>query len=164
MDNATGRVLESLTQLSEKHAVTTAELADALGLSRSVVSHYLNDLVKKNQIEKISGRPVRWQLPQVNQNAQLDPVFKNFIGFRGSMRPVISQIKAAVVYPPNGLNILITGHSGVGKSYLAGKVAEYARESGVIKSDAPYIVLNCADYANNPELVSSMLFGYVKGA
>ena len=24
--------------------------------------------------------------------------------------------------------------------------------------------MNCADYANNPELVSSMLFGYVKGA
>nr|WP_255409182.1 MULTISPECIES: hypothetical protein [Lactobacillus] len=33
------------------------------------------------------------------------------------MRQIIKQVSAAVVYPPNGLNILITGHSGVGKSY-----------------------------------------------
>lgn len=80
------------------------------------------------------------------------------------MREIITQVSAAVAYPPNGLNILITGHSGVGKSYLAGKIAAYARQKNVIEADAPYIVLNCADYANNPELVSSMLFVYVKGA
>lgn len=164
MQTAEERVLDSLVQLSENQAVTTAELAKNLGLSRSVVSHYLNNLIKKGKIEKISGRPVRWQLNKQEKNTKLDPVFKDFIGYRGSMRQVINQVKAAVVYPPNGLNILITGHSGVGKSYLAEKIADYARESGAVKRDAPYIVLNCADYANNPELVSSMLFGYVKGA
>lgn len=80
------------------------------------------------------------------------------------MREIITQVSAAVAYPPNGLNILITGHSGVCKSYLAGKIAAYARQKNVIEADAPYIVLNCADYANNPKLVSSMLFVYVKGA
>ncbi|WP_374106548.1 sigma 54-interacting transcriptional regulator [Lactobacillus johnsonii] len=53
---------------------------------------------------------------------------------------------------------------GVGKSYLASKIAQLAKSKGIISNEAPYIVLNCADYANNPELVSSMLFGYVKGA
>lgn len=80
------------------------------------------------------------------------------------MSEIITQVSTAVAYPPNGLNILITGHSGVGKSYLADKIAAYARQKNVIEADTPYIVLNCADYANNPELVSSMLFGYVKGA
>lgn len=80
------------------------------------------------------------------------------------MSEIITQVSTTVAYPPNGLNILITGHSGVGKSYLADKIAAYARQKNVIEADTPYIVLNCADYANNPELVSSMLFGYVKGA
>ncbi|MCT7830955.1 MAG: sigma-54 factor interaction domain-containing protein, partial [Lactobacillus iners] len=51
-----------------------------------------------------------------------------------------------------------------GKSFLAKKIYEYAKEIKIIRSNSPYFVLNCADYANNPELVSSMLFGYVKGA
>ncbi len=119
-------------------------------------------MVRDGEIQKIAGRPVKWQknaTPILHKNT-----FKNFIGYRGSIRHVINQISAAVLYPPDGLNILITGHSGVGKSYLASKIANLAKDKKVIKANAPYIVLNCADYANNPELVSSMLFGYVKGA
>lgn len=40
----------------------------------------------------------------------------------------------------------------------------YAGENGVIPRSARLVELNCADYANNPELLSSTLFGYVKGA
>lgn len=165
MDKAQNRVFECLNELSQSGPVTTSELAEKLLLSRSVVSHYLNDLVKTGEIQKIMGRPVKWQI--ITKETVLSPennAFYDFIGFRGSMRQVINQVSAAVVYPPNGLNILITGHSGVGKSYLASKIADYAKQSGVIAKKAPYIVLNCADYANNPELVSSMLFGYIKGA
>lgn len=97
-------------------------------------------------------------MPNLNHN------FDDFIVYRGSMRYAIDQISSAIMYPPDGLNILITGHSGVGKSYLASKIAQLAKSKGIISNGAPYIVLNCADYANNPELVSSMLFGYVKGA
>lgn len=34
----------------------------------------------------------------------------------------------------------------------------------VIHENAPFKVLNCAQYHNNPELLSGILFGYVKGA
>lgn len=162
MDKARDHVLAYINQLRDDQPLTTSQLADNLNLSRSVISHYLNDLVRDGEIQKIAGRPVKWQKNStVITNAN---TFNNFIGYRGSMRHVISQISAAVLYPPDGLNILITGHSGVGKSYLAGKIAQFAKDKSVIKNSAPYIVLNCADYANNPELVSSMLFGYVKGA
>lgn len=164
MNKAKQRVFDCIKSLDQQ-GVTTSEVAQQLNLSRSVVSHYLNELAKEKQINKIDGRPVKWQIMQEHTPVlSMQSPFSSFIGYRGSMRRVIEQISAATVYPPNGLNILITGNSGVGKSYLAGKIFEYAKKSQVIKEDAPYVVLNCADYANNPELVSSMLFGYVKGA
>ena len=142
--------------LCHDHALTTAQLADSLNLSRSVVSHYLNELFREEKIQKIAGRPVKWtkkgSMPNLNHN------FDDFIVYRGSMRYAIDQISSAIMYPPDGLNILITGHSGVGKSYLASKIVQLAKSKGIISNGAPYIVLNCADYANNPELVSSMLF------
>lgn len=57
---------------------------------------------------------------------------------------------------------MITGRSGVGKSYLAKKIYEEAKALGVIDKNAPFVTLNTADYANNTELLSSVLFGYKK--
>lgn len=80
------------------------------------------------------------------------------------MEQVIEKCKAAVNYPVNGLTMIICGASGVGKSYLASLIHQYAVESGAVEKNAPFVVLNCADYANNSELLSSVLFGHVKGA
>ncbi|WP_318528877.1 sigma 54-interacting transcriptional regulator, partial [Pediococcus ethanolidurans] len=44
------------------------------------------------------------------------------------------------------------------------KIYEYAKAKEILKENAPFITVNCAQYANNPELLSSMLFGYVKGS
>ncbi|MCP6612573.1 sigma 54-interacting transcriptional regulator, partial [Klebsiella pneumoniae] len=35
---------------------------------------------------------------------------------------------------------------------------------GILPADAPFTVFNCAEYANNPELLTSKLFGHAKGA
>ena len=86
------------------------------------------------------------------------------IGADGSQKNVIERCKAAVSYPPDGLPILITGESGVGKSFLARLIHQYAVSSAVISESAPLVVLNCADYANNPELLSAALLGYKKGS
>jgi Sigma-54 interaction domain. len=34
----------------------------------------------------------------------------------------------------------------------------------MMTKESPFIVFNCADYADNPQLLMSQLFGYVKGA
>ena len=63
---------------------------------------------------------------------------------------------------PGGLPIMYFGSSGVGKSYLVEKLAEYCRQTGIIHENAPFIELNCAQYFNNPELLTSQLFGHMK--
>ena len=72
--------------------------------------------------------------------------------------------KAAILYPPRGLNCLITGPTGSGKTYFAHAMFQFAKDNHVVPQDKDMIVFNCADYANNPELLMSHLFGYAKGA
>lgn len=68
------------------------------------------------------------------------------------------------MYPPKGLNTLILGETGTGKSLLAETMYKYAIETKKIRSHAPFVTFNCADYANNQELLISQLFGVKKGA
>ena len=90
--------------------------------------------------------------------------FSAFVGFDGSMKTQITRAQAAVLYPPGGLHCLIYGPSGVGKSFLAELMHEYACGTENFGKDAPYFEFNCADYADNPQLLLAQLFGYSKGA
>jgi len=98
-----------------------------------------------------------------------DTAFEGIIGSNGSLRAQIQLAKAAVSYPPTGLHTLIIGETGVGKSLLAEAMWRYGVESGVFrpsdkKREPPFVVFGCADYAENPQLLVSQLFGHVKGA
>ncbi|MCJ0576921.1 sigma 54-interacting transcriptional regulator, partial [Enterococcus cecorum] len=81
-----------------------------------------------------------------------------------SLKDSINKAKAALFYPGNGLPILITGKTGVGKTYFVEKMYEYALKKEVISENAPFITFNCADYADNQQLLLSQLFGYKKGS
>lgn len=89
--------------------------------------------------------------------------FINLIGYDSSLLTQVEQAKASILYP-GGLNMLITGPTGVGKSYFAELIYEYAKGKDVIDTDKPFISFNCAEYADNPQLLVSQLFGHVKGA
>ncbi|WP_025730102.1 sigma 54-interacting transcriptional regulator [Atopobacter phocae] len=156
---------ELLTIIQQPHTKwTTNELSDLIQRSRSVTSLYLNELARNGAIEKSNTRPVYWsaQMMPSSSNTSSD-AFKHFIGSSLGFAQTIEEIKDALMYPPIGLPILLHGNSGVGKSYLAHLIAEYLKDEELPCSDH-LIVFNCADYANNPELLSSVLFGYVKGA
>lgn len=153
-------IYDHLEELSNQHKrVTTMDIAESTALSRNVVTTYLSQLLTEGLVEKYGTRPVYWQPVQ----EQIDP-FAIFIGADGSLKEEIDECKAAVTYPPKGFPVLITGESGVGKSYLAALIHQYAIEQEVIAKTGRFVTLNCADYANNPELLSSVLFGYRKGA
>ena len=90
--------------------------------------------------------------------------FSNMIGWNAGLKSQVHQAKAAIAYPPNGLHVMIIGPSGTGKTLLAENMYNYALQQKILPSTAPMISFNCADYADNPQLLYSQLFGYIKGA
>ena len=113
------------------------------------------------------GNPDAAAPPTMHDNsdaARPCSVFSSMVGYAGSQKQTVEMCMAAVNYPPDGLPMLLTGESGVGKSFIARLIHAYALSQGVIKANAPFVVLNCADYANNPELLSATLLGYKKGS
>lgn len=93
-----------------------------------------------------------------------EDVFDGIIGSKGSLELAIKQAKAAILYPPRGLHTMLTGPTGVGKTTFAETMYKYAKQMGRIGSDARFVIFNCSEYAENPQLILSQLFGYVRGA
>ncbi|MDK2879456.1 MAG: hypothetical protein PWR06_2172 [Thermoanaerobacteraceae bacterium] len=115
------------------------------------------DTTNHENVEKTSGHGK-------TNNGMPSRAFERIIGFDGSLKPQIQQAKAAILYPPHGLHTLILGPTGVGKSNLAEAMYNFALEAGKLPQGAPFIIFNCADYAENPQLLLSQLFGHAKGA
>jgi transcriptional regulatory protein LevR/transcriptional regulator with AAA-type ATPase domain len=158
-------VYKALVELeTPEKGVTTAMLSSCLKLDRANVSRYLNQLCDENQIKKIDGRPVLYR----SIKEELKPVIMNsldvMVGANLSLQLPIQQAKAAILYPPRGLHTLILGETGVGKSMFAELMYQFAKESQMISENAPFIRFNCADYADNPQLVMAQIFGVKKGA
>ncbi|POP43805.1 PTS sugar transporter subunit IIA [Superficieibacter electus] len=162
-----------LTHYAESASGFTAQdCADFISVNRSVISHYLNRLCEDGRLVKENTRPVRFYVRHSGQDAPVracivsktEDAFLNLIGAQGSLSEAVSLCRSAVDYPGDGLPVLLSGESGVGKSYLASLIYQYAVERRVIAADKPFVELNCADYANNPELLSATLFGYTRGA
>jgi transcriptional regulatory protein LevR/transcriptional regulator with AAA-type ATPase domain len=165
---------------------TSVEIAEKLEMLRNNVSRELNELLRLGKIIKIKERPVRFlhraaveetlgiELPndliEVRSIKELtcnksdkDP-FKLLIGSERSLKNQIEQAKAAILYPPSGLNTLIVGPTGVGKTLFAKIMYNYGRFSGKFSDKAPFVVFNCADYYNNSQLLLDHIFGHIKGA
>ena len=166
------------------------EISKGLSIMRNNVSLELNNLLRVDKIIKIKGRPVLFLDKEIterilNYKLQAGPVvlenfqeliaeeeieeeekspFDSLIGYNTSLRTHIEQAKAAVLYPPNGLNTLIVGPTGVGKTLFANMMYKYAIYTKKLDAKAPFVLFNCADYYNNPQLLLSHIFGHVKGA
>ena len=90
--------------------------------------------------------------------------FNTLVGSDEGLKVAVQQAKAAMLYPPRGLHTLLCGSSGVGKTTLARLMHTYALELNALPPGAPFVSFNCADYANNPQLLMAHLFGVVRGA
>lgn len=157
--------------------------------SRNLISHYFNELYSEGYLIRINSRPTYYidkgalsesfniQLFQSNfesieelknyikiNKKKKNSVFKNLVGSSGSLSYVIEQCKAAMTYPGNGLPLLLQGQTGTGKSYIAQLLYEYGKEKRIIDKKDRFVTVNCAEYANNPEILMTNLFGYKKGA
>lgn len=149
--------------------VTAAMVANALGIWRNDASKDLNLLVKEGYLKKQGARPVFFYLNtsevQLKKHASDDvkETFKKIIGYDGSLRLQVQLAKAAAAYPPCGMHTLIIGDTGVGKTLFAEEIWNHFSSLRADKN-SPFVVFNCAEYADNPQLLLSQLFGYEKGA
>ena len=172
------------------NGISVYEIAEALQLLRNNVNADVNKLFQEGKVIKICGDKIyrfysqqhfskitgKHLQPQTTCNYlqelledmqgsddQDDP-FTQLIGFDGSLRNAILSAKAGILYPGGALHTLLLGECGVGKSLFAEKIFMYGKKHGTFNKDGQFVVFNCADYANNAELLLSHLFGSIKGA
>lgn len=182
----------NIEDLKSNKGFSASEISQALGILRNNVSMELNTLLRQNKILKIKGRPVLYidklvveklmgfkideKLCEIEDFQELlreektestgtdKSPFSSLIGADSGLKNQIEQAKAAMLYPPNGLHTLIVGQTGVGKTLFANMMFSYAKYAKRLEEKAPFIVFNCADYYNNPQLLISHIFGHMKGA
>lgn len=171
---------------------TATGIGEKLNLSRSSISLELNKLSKDGKLIYIKSRPVIFfdkklfnekfsvnikkdkfnslkELVELIEKKRISEANRDdnefgIIGLNGSLRKIADQGRAAILYPPNGLHILLLGSTGVGKSLFAEYLYKFAIKIGKYTDKTKFVVFNCADYANNPQLLMSHLFGHAKGA
>lgn len=160
-------VMESIKG-EDSRGISTNEIADRMKMQRTNASAILNDLYREGLLEKISHKPVLYGLNRTKKmDSKRDSTqssLDRIIGSDKTLKKCVQQAKAAILYPPHGLHTIIVGSSGVGKTMFAELMHKYAIESGRFDGKAPFEVFNCADYANNSELLLAHLFGCKKGA
>lgn len=173
-------VLEKVKELCLKQyndsgkvdGVTADQISRILNMKRPNVVRAFTKLINSGELIKKEGRPVLYYFDKfeemlkgnIKNSDKKGSTFDSLIGKEYSLKHSISLAKAAIVYPPKGLHSLIVGETGVGKSYFAKYMFKYALEVNRIKDSSRFAVFNCADYANNPQLLISHLFGVKKGA
>lgn len=161
-------------------------IAKKYGLSRNLISQYLNTLFSEGKLIKIMSRPVVFfdvktieelygihvkvleyksmqEFREILNPKELQD-FDKLIGVNESLQNTVKQCKATISYPPNGLPMLLYGPTGTGKSLMAQLMYEYAINQSLIQKDKQFLIVNCSEYANNPELLTANLFGHRKGA
>ncbi|MDR3289511.1 MAG: sigma 54-interacting transcriptional regulator [Peptococcaceae bacterium] len=169
--------------------VMAHDVSEALGIWRNDCAVELNKLVDQGKLrregkkgvlffpmdaavddgnEPMEIRRIERPRPAIGtERAKESSVFARLVGSNGSLKHQIRIAKAAVSYPPFGLNMLITGPSGSGKTMFAYSVWEYAgeiRAFGATSDAIPFVHFNCAEYADNPQLLVANLLGYKRGS
>lgn len=146
-----------------RSGITAQTIAESMGITRANASSDLNRLVSEGRATKAKGKPVVFHLLEAQAAPSLMELDR-FSKRNPSLYSAVEQAKAAVMYPPRGMGMLVLGETGTGKSMFAELVSGYARAMGKISDDAPFVVFNCADYANNPQLLLGQIFGTKKGS
>lgn len=159
-------------EAERQKGLTASEISEGAGIWQNSAVTVLKQLCDKGVLASYGKKPVHY-LPADSAKGRTViepaaeeplPLFARIIGADGSLSAQIQLVKAGASYPPNGMHMLIVGESGVGKTLLAEETWRYFNSIHGASKSVPFIVFNCAEYAENPQLLLSQLFGYEKGA
>ena len=150
LENDIKRIMEKNRNITVTD-LTKQLMSYGFDISRHAIESILQDT--KTSSEKVINKPV----------IEIDP-FQSLIGYDGSLKNCVIQSKSAILYPPHGLSTIICGESGVGKTQFAECMYNFAKKKGGMSTNIPFVVFNCADYADNPQLLLSLLYGSKKGS
>ena len=174
----------------EIEGITSYKIAEKLHIARNNASTDLNELWEEGEIIKITGKkkfeffsqPVFSNLTGIHLqkktvcsslndlvkdnvlSVKADDPFEELIGAHDSLKNAIVSAKASILYPGGTMHTLLLGESGVGKSLFAKTMYQFGKNEKVFREDSRFVVFNCADYANNSQLLLSQLFGSLKGS
>lgn len=165
---------------------TTNTISQNLMISRSLASQYLNELTREKKLIKINERPVIF-LDRANVEKAIGRKFelesfecyddfselrknnrKNFkqaVGFDGSLKECIRQVKTAVDYPGKGLPVIISGSPGCGKSFFADLLKEYFFDKHLYmeSENKNHMILHRGSTRNTDDVfMEKQIFGYVE--
>ena len=132
-----------MTNMDFKDGISTKVIAEYFQLQRSNVSTLLNELVKDARLEKTNTSPVLYYLPQKEVGNELN-TGRVMIGIDGSLANALQVAKAAILYPNNSLNVLVTAKPGSGTTHFVYTLYLYGKDAGVFSENAPFYKINCA--------------------
>ena len=69
-----------------------------------------------------------------------EDIFRELVGYNGSLKTAVKQCKSAAFYPSKDMSVLLTGPSGVGKSFIANLLHKYAEQRGRIRRESLYCI------------------------
>lgn len=108
------------------------------------------------------NRKIKYLELQLELNSVIDDI-PSIVGKDGSLKEVIRRARRTVGSLGGPRHSIIIGESGTGKTMVASMIYNYAKETGVIAQDAPYIEINCAQFTN-PDIAAVEIFGSEEGA
>ncbi len=106
------------------------------------------------------------ELEQKNELTQAD-VFRQYLANRNtsSMFEPIQRAKSALLYPPQGLNVLLYGDPCVGKLNFAKFMYQFCLQHEIFSRNSRMVVFDCLNYADQePEKILSKLYGHYDGS
>ncbi len=100
-----------------------------------------------------------------SKTPEVEDIFKNYRFSWKHEKRRWNKPKQTILYPPKRLELFnYWTNRSLGKTYFAHAMFQFAKLNQIVAKEKEFVVFNCADYAHNPELLMSHLFGYVEGA
>ncbi|MCQ4804546.1 sigma 54-interacting transcriptional regulator [Holdemanella sp. MSK.7.32] len=172
-------LVEETGNLQERNlnVYTANYICEKFIISRSLASHYLNELFKEKELIKVNERPVlyfhRKTIQKNTKNTKLrdeydsiDDIYKmlhtgvstftNVIGSDYSLRNSLVNIKKALHYPDNGLPIVLIGKSGSGRKFISQCVYTYCKSQSLLETNSSYSLIQCG--IKNDDMIFQELF------